>query len=267
MHKQKIVTQFNRGAIRYDQQAIIQKQVATYLYQLMHANHGPQYNQQCIATICDVGCGTGFLTEYLCRTFTQSHVTAMDIAPQMLQQCAAKLRNYPNLDMVLFDMEQSLLPRKFDLVTSSLALQWVSNLCLTVQRLWEATQKWLCFSILCQGTFYEWQNLFKTLALPEPSLRFISLDQLTSVLQQVTSDGSAGDSAVQIHQQQLTQNFTNIHAFLRHIKSIGVHYSPYADHTDAYLSAKRLRHIIKAESKQNFTLTYKVVYCLLKKEQ
>ena len=191
----------------------------------------------------------------------------MDIAPQMLQQCAVKLKGYSNLRTIIFDMEQSLLPHKFDLVTSSLALQWVSNLRLAIRHLWEATQKWLCFGMLYQGTFYEWQNLFRKLALPEPSLHFMSMDQLVSVLQQVTGYSSVDDSSIQIHQQQLTQNFANIHAFLRHMKSIGVHYSPYADHTDVYLSAKRLRHIIKLGSKQNFALTYKVAYCLLKKRQ
>ena len=260
MNKQKIIAQFNKAAARYDQQAIIQKQVARYLHyliqDLIQAQHCAKPHN--IATICDVGCGTGFLTELLCRTFAHTQVTAVDIAPQMIEHCGKNLHDYDNVHAFVCDIATTQLPKKFDVITSSLALQWVENFHHVLQSLWAAANQTLCVSLLCEGTFHEWQSLFQQMALPNPSLHFIKFNQLQDLLWKVPSVKDVG-----IHQQKLTQRFADIAAFLRHIKSIGVHHSPYAEYTDPHVSANRLRRMLHMQ--RDFSVTYQVAYCLLRK--
>ena len=263
MNKQKIAAKFNQAADAYDQHAEIQQLVANKLHSLIieyQAVKRTTVKNQALLKICDLGCGTGFLTEHLCKTFPTSSILATDIAADMLEHCATKLKTYPRLSTCLFDAEQSPFLERFDLITSSLALQWVENIDATLQRIWQATDKLLCFSLLCTGTFSEWQTLCEDFNLSDSAVRFCPVAQLQRMLK------TLGAKDILIKRQSLTQHFASLHAFLRHMKTIGVNYSPYTDQANVVAQAKRISAIIKSFPKnQPFRLSYEVAYCLLSK--
>ena len=263
MNKQKIAAKFNQAAHAYDQHAEIQRLVANTLHTLIIEHQAVKHStvkNQALLKICDLGCGTGFLTEHLCKTFPDSSILATDIAESMLERCTTKLKAHPQLSTRLFDAEQSPFLERFDLIASSLALQWVENINSTLQRIWQATDKLLCFSVLCAGTFSEWRTLCEDFNLSDSAMRFCSVDQLQTMLK------ALGAKDMVIKQESLTQHFVNLHAFLRHMKTIGVNYSPHTDQANVVATAKAIRAIIQFfPPKRPFRLSYEVVYCLLSK--
>ena len=114
---------FNRAAKSYDNAAILQEEVLERLLQrLQYIRHQPE-------TIVDIGCGTGKGIRGLQRQYPRAQVYATDIAFQMLLQARSRYRLLTKKRLINADMER--LPfasASFDLVFSSLALQWSNDL-------------------------------------------------------------------------------------------------------------------------------------------
>ena len=114
---------FNRAAKSYDNAAILQEEVLERLLQrLQYIRHQPE-------TIVDIGCGTGKGIRGLQRQYPGAQVYATDIAFQMLLQARSRYRLLTKKRLITADMER--LPfasASFDLVFSSLALQWSNDL-------------------------------------------------------------------------------------------------------------------------------------------
>jgi len=123
LDKQFVKKSFNRAAKSYDNAAILHKEVLNRLLQrLPYIRHQPQ-------TIVDIGCGTGRGVSGLQKTYPGARVYALDIAHEMSLRASRRYRFWSKPRPVTADMEQ--LPfksRSFDLVFSSLALQWSNNL-------------------------------------------------------------------------------------------------------------------------------------------
>ncbi|MCP4878119.1 MAG: malonyl-ACP O-methyltransferase BioC [Gammaproteobacteria bacterium] len=114
---------FNRAAKSYDIAAILQEEVLKRLLdRLQYIRHRPQ-------TIVDIGCGTGKGVRGLQKAYPQAQVYASDIAYEMLLQARSSYRMLSKKRLVTADMER--LPfaaESFDLVFSSLAMQWCNDL-------------------------------------------------------------------------------------------------------------------------------------------
>jgi len=79
--------------------------------------------------ILDAGCGTGYCTRALQQKFPKASLTGIDIAQGMIEQANKQNKAFGKIDYQCADIEQ--LPfaeNHFDLVFSSLSIQWASNL-------------------------------------------------------------------------------------------------------------------------------------------
>jgi malonyl-CoA O-methyltransferase len=123
LDKQAVKNSFNRAAKSYDNAAILQEELLSRLLErLQYVRHQPE-------TILDVGCGTGKGVRGLQKAYPQARVCGADIAYQMLLQARSSFRLLSRKRLVTADMEQ--LPfaaQTFDLVFSSLALQWCARI-------------------------------------------------------------------------------------------------------------------------------------------
>ena len=123
LDKKTVKNSFNRAAKSYDNAAILQKEVLNRLLQrLQYIRHRPE-------TIIDIGCGTGNGISGLQARFPRARIVATDIATQMLEQARSRYRWLARPRLAVADMEK--LPfagDSFDLVFSSLALQWSNDL-------------------------------------------------------------------------------------------------------------------------------------------
>ncbi len=121
--KHKVRRAFDRAANSYDDAAVLQKEVCSRLLEkLEYIKLSPQM-------ILDAGVGTGEAVAPLMKRFKKSRMVALDLSERML----AKAQNHGSLlrkpQLVCADLEQ--LPfseNSFDLIFSSLTLQWCNDL-------------------------------------------------------------------------------------------------------------------------------------------
>ncbi len=128
--KQKIRRAFDRAASSYDDAALLQKEVCRRLLQkLEYIRLSPQW-------ILDAGVGTGEAVTPLLKRYKKSRVVALDLSEQMLAKASVHGSLLRRPELVCADLEQ--LPFRddcFDLVFSSLALQWCNDLQATLRDL------------------------------------------------------------------------------------------------------------------------------------
>jgi len=160
LDKQSVKKSFNRAAKSYDHAAILQEELLSRLLQrLQYVRHQPE-------TIIDIGCGTGKGVRGLQKVYPQARICAADIAYEMLLQARSSFRLLSKKRLVTADMER--LPfaaQTFDLVFSSLALQWSNDLRTTLEEFARVSRPGalLMFSSFGPGTLQElaasWQAL------------------------------------------------------------------------------------------------------------
>jgi malonyl-CoA O-methyltransferase len=123
LDKSFVKKSFNRAAKSYDSTAILQEEVLNRLLQrLPYIRHQPQM-------VADLGCGTGKGIAGLARHYPHARIIGLDIAEQMLSRARPRFGRLRRKRLVAADLEQ--LPfaaHSFDLVFSSLALQWCNDL-------------------------------------------------------------------------------------------------------------------------------------------
>jgi malonyl-CoA O-methyltransferase len=161
--KHKIRRAFDRAADSYDDAAVLQKEVCSRLLErLDYVRLEPQM-------ILDLGVGTGEAITPLMQRYNKASIVALDLSEQMLHKAKAHGRLFRKPELVCADLEA--LPfadNSFDLVFSSLALQWCNNLGETMKGLLRVLKPGglLMFATFGPDTLKElkasWQNIDDT---------------------------------------------------------------------------------------------------------
>jgi malonyl-CoA O-methyltransferase len=141
------------AAATYDAHAVVQRQVADWLAERIVAIAPPA------PRVLEVGCGTGFLTGATLPRLMGADWLMTDIAPAMLERGLAK---HPGVRGRVMDGEHPNLPGEapFDLIVSSLAVQWFADLESGLWRLagFLAPGGRLLVTTLVEGTFAAWHE-------------------------------------------------------------------------------------------------------------
>lgn len=87
------------------------------------------------ASILELGCGTGILSEGLSRLFPKAHKVFTDMAPGMVTVCRRRVPPSNLVRHTIWDFEETFQGSSRDLVVSSCALQWVMDPAVFVRRL------------------------------------------------------------------------------------------------------------------------------------
>ena len=128
--KRKIRRAFDRAADSYDDAALLQKEVCSRLLEKL------DYIRLSPETVLDAGVGTGEAVAPLLKRYKKSHLVALDLSERMLSKALAQGGLLRKPELVCADIEQ--LPFRddsFDLVFSSLTLQWCNDLDATLRGL------------------------------------------------------------------------------------------------------------------------------------
>ncbi|MBF0850332.1 methyltransferase domain-containing protein [Gluconobacter sp. R75690] len=154
LRRNSIAARFD-AAEDYDAAAHIQRRCATALMDRIRvatAAHAP-------ASILEFGCGTGFLTARLADHFSQASLLATDLAPGMIARARQRLSG-KTIRFHVMDAEHPDVSGPFDLIASSLCLQWFSNRSDGLRRLCDllAPQGSLMVTTLLQGSLDEWKQ-------------------------------------------------------------------------------------------------------------
>ncbi len=141
------------AAAAYDAHAVVQRQVADWLAERVVAVAPPA------PRVLEVGCGTGFLTAAVLPRLERPDWLMTDIAPAML---ARGLAANPGARGRVMDGEHPDLPGEppFDLIVSSLAVQWFADLEGGLRRLAAllAPGGRMLVTTLVEGTFAAWHE-------------------------------------------------------------------------------------------------------------
>lgn len=209
MNKKNIAQSFGKAASTYDSDAPVQKWTAKWLGDYIGALPIDEH-----AKCLEIGCGTGFLSEELMKRLPNAHWTISDLSQDMLNQCAERIGSGPEY-MEMDGENPPLCAQKYDLIVSSLAVQWFHDLETGLGRLVKLLTPGgrLVFTTLGKQSFSQWRN--NLLHMGEP----VGLHDYPSF--EDVGNFDFGDYGITVTQKIKNQSYDNGLHFLRALKAIG----------------------------------------------
>ena len=215
-NKEKIKSNFNRFSKNYNSLANLQKQVAQKLFEIAKPEIRKSQN------ILDLGSGTGFIAQNILseNEFAKKNIFQLDIAYNMF--CQSNFTQNQNIFNINGDIEN--LPFKansFDLVLSSLALQWIDDLDLVFKNIKEICNKSksaMVFSIFIDETLFELQKSAQELNINLSINNFIALNSLKMIIEKNFDN-------LQLEVQNFILEYENVFDLINSMKYIGASYS------------------------------------------
>ena len=198
----QIASAFHR-ARNYDRHAIVQRMVAERLAERILALDLPAD-----ARVLEIGCGTGFLGGGLVDRLPFAHYWMTDIAPGMLDRARRNFAERAGITFAEMDGARPTIEGPFDLICSSLAMQWVADLPGSVRRLRRllSPRGRLAFNTLAAGSFAEWRAAFG--------------DAAPATHDYPTAE-ALGALGLEVSVETIEQDYTGARDFLRALKAIG----------------------------------------------
>ncbi len=160
LHKSLVSRRFSGSVRTYDSNSSLQNVVAGRLCDVLPAGEAD--------AILEVGCGTGVLTRHMIRRYPGCHFLITDISPEMVYCCRDKYSNLPNLSFAVMDGDRLATEYKFDMVASSMCLQWSGDPLRSIQRQLRNTKPGgaVAFAAIGQNNFPEWRETLNRLGEP-----------------------------------------------------------------------------------------------------
>ncbi len=241
-HKSRIAAAFTRQAAAYDSVAAVQREVALRL-----ARRAVSRLPAPPARILEIGCGTGLLSAELATAFPAARLLLTDISPAMLERTRARLGERAEYRVVDGEHPEGM-EGKFELIASSLAMQWFADLPGALARLSGllAPGGRLCFATLGTGSFAEWRAAHAALGLP------CGVHDYPEAAPFPWPPGVTGAFA----EEFLTEHHASGQAFARALKTLGAG-EPTSGHRP--LPAGAFRKVLHALH-GGFAVTYHVLY-------
>ena len=197
----KVVKEFSRYAHEYNRYNVIQKAVAKKLCLLLERN---RYDK-----ILDIGAGDGAVYENLLRqNIKVNNFVALDFSKEMLEihPTDSHIKKLC-LDFNEHNLSSHFKPKQFDLIISSSALQWSSNLSAVLNEISPLADEFL-FSFFTANTF---KTLHRVLEIESPILtKEDILDALDTFFE------------YELEVVEYRMNFESVYEMLRYIKHSGV---------------------------------------------
>ncbi|TQV75153.1 malonyl-ACP O-methyltransferase BioC [Aliikangiella marina] len=214
LSKKLIAESFSKAATSYDAAAFLQKEVADRVFErldLMRVD--PKL-------ILDVGCGTGYCSRELRDRFSRAKVYGIDIAPGMIKVAKNQQNLFRKINYQVADVDQ--LPfedNQFDLVFSSLTIQWLTDLKHTFKELNRVLKPGglVIFSTLGPDTLYELRDSWREVDQGVHVNEFIDMHIVGDHVYNSHFDNTVMDRDV------ITMTYQTMIGLMRDLKAIGAH--------------------------------------------
>ena len=199
MTKELLKQRFTKSLKTYQQNAIVQKQMAEKLTQNVLGSN--------FDDILELGCGTGFVTEILNEHCRFNNYDAIDIV-NGCKSFIEKISN--NINFINTDIEDFSTQKKYNLIISNASLQWLEDFEQFIKKIKSNLKEDGIFLFTLFG-----ENNFKELkAITGKTLAYYSTDTLTNILNNY--------SIKTISEETITLTFKTPKDVLYHIKNTGV---------------------------------------------
>jgi len=255
LDKGSVKKSFNRAAKSYNRVAILQEEVMQRLLQrLQYIRHEPQ-------SLLDIGCGTGKAVSGLRKQYSGSNLVCMDLAYSMLLESRKAFGLLQKKRLINADMER--LPfssNSFDLLFSSLALQWANDLPATFKDLARIGRDGglLMFATFGPATLSELRDAWLKLDQKPHVHAFIDMHDIGDMLM------AAGFSQPVVDSEVIRLEYGNFRQVLDDLKGIG---ASNADRnrsrglmTPAKLKSLEQAYLETGFENEKYIASYEVVY-------
>lgn len=252
LDRRMVARAFERAASTYDEHAALQNEVEDRLLERV-----PFFNLE-PARVLDLGCGTGRGSAALQRLFPQAQVVSLDWSEAMLQRTGQ--RPDAKLDRVRADMHAlPFAPRRFDLVFSSLTVQWSAQepgLFREVLRALRPGGLFL-FSSLGPDTLHELRSAWAAVD-PRPRVnQFADMHDIGDALV------AAGFQDPVMDMEMLVLEYVKVMDLMRDLKAIGATNAA-SQRAAGLMNRTRLQRVIEAyepfRRDDRYPASYEVVY-------
>ncbi|HZD58955.1 MAG TPA: methyltransferase domain-containing protein, partial [Anaerolineae bacterium] len=217
VNKQRVRGNFGKSAATYDEYADVQREMAADL--MAHVKRlGRRFD-----TILEIGCGTGLLTGLLANAFPHARITALDIAPEMINIARQNLISYETITYVVADGEDPPLDTSFDLIISNATFQWFSEYDEPLKRYYQllGPEGHLIFNTLGERTLEELRFCLSTLIGEDGTLQApINLFSKGAILRALDT---AGFIDVKVNESIKKAYYTSARHFILALKNTGTH--------------------------------------------
>jgi len=206
--KLRIAAAFSRAADRYESQASIQLEVARRL-----AARIALWSLPLEPRVLEIGAGTGFLSRLLLEHIPGGRWLLTDLSEAMLARCRARISD-ARVRFAVADAENPP-PGRYDLIVSSLALQWLVDLGAGLSQLAARLSRGgtLAFATLGQDTFHEWRAAHSALGLSCGARSFPSAQDVDAMWP------ARGSGALE--EERCRVQYGDARAFVRSLKAVG----------------------------------------------
>jgi malonyl-CoA O-methyltransferase len=266
INKQLLRKHFSRNAVNYDKYAAVQKKMAHELVDFIKPKRS-KFSKN--IRILDIGCGTGYLTKQLTDLFPLAHITAVDIAPGMIELARENFKQ-KNVTFLCGDIEEMEIGEKYDLIVSNATFQWFNHLDKTIKKLYGMLngKGIICFSTFGNQTFTElhqsYQKAKQYLGLDTdilPGQSFYSFDHLYNLCQCILNSQEFPPFLITGKECFEYEYFISVKAFLESVKKVGANNSNQERHDKSLSLLKEMIRIYDTDfrEKNKIKATY---HCL-----
>ncbi|MEZ8484207.1 malonyl-ACP O-methyltransferase BioC [Vibrio splendidus] len=232
--KSAIAEAFGKAATTYDKHAEFQRDVGHRLLDKLPRDLSG-------LKVLDLGCGTGYFSEQMVKRGAE--VVCADLSVGMLeraeQRCGASVSLYQQADAEQLPFEGGC----FDIVFSSLALQWCDDLSSPLKEMMRvvAVGGRVIFSTLLDGSLFELEKSWSKIDAHQHVNHFITINQVKIALAQSSC------TAHQLDLPTITVWYDTAFELMRDLKGIG------ANHVSGRsqgLTSRRMLQLVEREYRE-----------------
>ena len=245
--KALVAQRFAKAGQSYVEHAVVQKQISAQLFEYLKV-----YCPQNLASVLEIGCGSGNLTHLFHSYFQVDQLFLNDLYEDVDQHFST----IENIAWLIGDIEQLHLPQSLDAVISSSALQWMTDLPTLLHRIHDALKPNAYFGFSTFGS----DNLTEIKQLTGQGLNYISLEFLKRQLEQQNFE-------VLLIEQEVKQiYFDHPKSVLQHLKATGVTATAKSHRWTKQSLQQFYSDYQQFHDEQAFRLTYHPIYVIARRK-
>lgn len=240
--KSLVKKRFEKSLLSYDENAIVQKMMASKLISLL-----PQTD---FNSIFEIGCATGILTKEI-KNHTEFNIYCANDIVENSKDFITKI--IPESTFISGDIEEIKLTEKYDLIISNACLQWCNNIESTLEKLMNSLTKngILLISIFGNENLKEIKDIFNI------ENQNYDIENLKKFLSKYN---------FQLQEEYHQLEFTSLTEILKHLKNTGVNAIREIKLTKTKLKELEHKYAEKYTVNNSVILTYNPVYLIIKKK-
>jgi len=246
INKALVAQRFAKAGQSYVEHAVVQKQISAQLFKYLKV-----YCPQNLASVLEIGCGSGNLTHLFHSYFQVDQLFLNDLYADVDQHFST----IENIAWLIGDIEQLHLPQSLDAVISSSALQWMTDLPTLLHRIHDALKPNAYFGFSTFGS----DNLTEIKQLTGQGLNYISLEFLKRQLEQQNFE------VLFIEQEVKQIYFDHPKSVLQHLKATGVTATAKSHRWTKQSLQQFYSDYQQFYGEQGFSLTYHPIYVIARR--